>query len=75
VKGTVYLVEQGEAPRLMEAYERALNAIRTVTPEAFTPSDPVPSRTVLLRLHIHEMTGRSAESGGKPKRRPAAKRK
>lgn len=62
VKGTVYLVEQGEAPQLADAYERALRAIRTLMPEAFTPDDPVPTRTALLRLHIHEMHGRAAES-------------
>jgi nitroimidazol reductase NimA-like FMN-containing flavoprotein (pyridoxamine 5'-phosphate oxidase superfamily) len=64
VKGTVYLVEQGEAPQLKEAYDHAVQVIRTLMPEAFTENDPVPFRTILFRLHIHELHGRAAESGG-----------
>ena len=60
VKGTVYVVEPGEAPSLREPYEKALQVIRSVLPEALTPDDPVPARTILLRVHIDEMVGRAS---------------
>ena len=60
VKGTVYVVEPGAVAPLREQYEKAVQAIRSVLPEAFTPYDPAPSRTILLRLHIDEMEGRAS---------------
>lgn len=67
VKGTIYLVEPGEAPQLQEAYDHAVRIIRTRMPDAFTENDPVPFRTILFRLHIHEIHGRASESGGRGK--------
>jgi nitroimidazol reductase NimA-like FMN-containing flavoprotein (pyridoxamine 5'-phosphate oxidase superfamily) len=63
VKGTVYFLEPGESAQLREAYEHAIGVIRAVAPQAFTPDDPVPERSILFRIHIHEMLGRFAESG------------
>jgi nitroimidazol reductase NimA-like FMN-containing flavoprotein (pyridoxamine 5'-phosphate oxidase superfamily) len=63
VKGTVYFLEPGGAAQLREAYEHALSVIQTVMPQAFTPEDPVPHRSILFRIHIHEMEGRVAETG------------
>ena len=63
VKGTVYFLEPGESAQLREAYEHALGVIRAVAPQAFTPDDPVPERSILFRIHIHEMLGRFAETG------------
>ena len=60
VKGTVYVVEPGDLPPLREHYEKALEAIRSVLPEALTPDDPAPERTILLRLHVDEMEGRAS---------------
>ena len=60
VKGTVYVVEPGDVPPMREQYEKARQAIRSVLPEAFTPDDPAPSRTILIRLHIDEMEGRAS---------------
>ena len=60
VKGTVYVVEPGDAPALREQYEKALQVIRSVLPEALTPDDPAPARTILLRVHIDEMEGRAS---------------
>lgn len=62
VKGTVYFLESGESAQLREAYEHAVGVIRTIMPVAFTPDDPVPERSILFRLHIHEMLGRFAET-------------
>lgn len=60
VKGTVYVVEPGAVAPLRDQYEKALQAIRSVLPEALTPDDPAPSRTILVRLHIDEMEGRAS---------------
>ena len=60
VKGTVYVVEPGAVPPLREQYEKALQAIRSVLPEALTPDDPAPARNILFRLHIDEMEGRAS---------------
>lgn len=61
VKGTVYLVEPGQAMPMREHYERALRVIRSVMPDALTDRDPAPTRTFLFRIQIDEMEGRSAE--------------
>ena len=61
VKGTVYIVEPGQAMPMREHFETALRAIRTVMPDALTDRDPFPARSILFRIHIDEMEGRSAE--------------
>jgi nitroimidazol reductase NimA-like FMN-containing flavoprotein (pyridoxamine 5'-phosphate oxidase superfamily) len=63
VKGTVYVVEQGLSSDVAEHYEHAVEAIRTLMPDAFTDDDPVPSRSIVFRLHIHEKRGRAAAPG------------
>ena len=60
VKGSVYIVEPGQAIPMREHYEKALRVIRSVMPDAFTDRDQAPSRTILFRLHIDDMEGRSA---------------
>jgi nitroimidazol reductase NimA-like FMN-containing flavoprotein (pyridoxamine 5'-phosphate oxidase superfamily) len=60
VKGTVYLVEKGLSSDTAEHYDRAVEAIRTLMPDAFTADDPIPSRSIVFRLHIHEKRGRAA---------------
>lgn len=62
VHGTIYLLPtDGSAVEQREA-QRAIEAIRKVMPEAFTSKDPVPERQILYGLHIHEITGRMAQS-------------
>jgi hypothetical protein len=39
-----------------------VRVIRSAMPAAFTPDDPVPDRSILFRIHIHEMEGRFAEA-------------
>ncbi len=60
VKGTVYVVEPGQAMPMREHYGKALQAIRSVMPDALTDNDPMPTRTIVFQLHIDEMEGRSA---------------
>lgn len=66
VKGTVYHVEEDGSRRSREELEHVKQVIRQVMPLAFTPDDPVPERSVLLRIHIHEILGRAAESATAP---------
>ena len=62
-KGTVYIVEPGLALPMREHYEKALRVIRSVMPDALTDRDPVPERTILFRMQIDELEGRSARPG------------
>lgn len=62
VKGTVYLVDPIDTMPLRAQYENAVRIVRTVMPGAFTPKDPVPERTLLFRLHIDEMEGRTTRA-------------
>lgn len=63
VKGTVYVVEAVQAMPMREHYEKALRVIRSVMPDALTDRDPAPKRTILFRVQIDEMEGRSAQPG------------
>lgn len=60
VKGTVYLVEQDLIEHPGESYEHAKRVMRAAMPSAFTPADPFPQRSVLLRIQVNELTGRAA---------------
>jgi uncharacterized protein len=43
-----------------DAYTRGMELLRALIPGTFGPDDPVPNRMVLFRIHIDEVTGRSA---------------
>jgi nitroimidazol reductase NimA-like FMN-containing flavoprotein (pyridoxamine 5'-phosphate oxidase superfamily) len=43
-----------------EGREETLAALRAASPQIFTDDDPTPFRDVLFRIHIRELTGRSA---------------
>ncbi len=60
--GTFSELGPAGTPGMRATYERALAAITSVVPLAFTPDDPVPERTVLFGIAIHELTGRAASS-------------
>lgn len=51
-------------PAAQERYRAALAALRGLMPETLTPDDPVPMRTVVFGINVHEMTGREAAPGG-----------
>ena len=69
IKGTVYIVEPSEMSPMREAHEAALRILRSAMPGAFTAGDPAPERTIILRLHIDEMEGRSMRPPDKGKKR------
>lgn len=62
VQGTFYVIEQTEANRSL--HEHALAVLRSVFPETFTDSDPVPFRSELFRISVSTITGRSATPEG-----------
>jgi nitroimidazol reductase NimA-like FMN-containing flavoprotein (pyridoxamine 5'-phosphate oxidase superfamily) len=57
VHGTAYFLE----PKGSD-YAQALRALRRLDPRILTDDDPAPERRVVFRIHMHEMTGRSAKS-------------
>ena len=63
LKGTVYFLQPDQVSHPADAYEHAVRVIRSVMPQAFTRDDPVPDRTILFRIHVHEMVGRAATTG------------
>lgn len=66
VHGTIYLRPTDGSPIEQREAQRAIEAFRSIMPDALTDKDPVPERHILYGLHIHEVTGRMAQSGGKP---------
>lgn len=56
--GTMYPI--GDAPGDRVAREEAIAAVRAFDPAAFTDADPVPARTELLRIYVHDLVGRQA---------------
>lgn len=67
--GTVYWLEQNPVTLDRAAFERALRALRSFNPEAFTEDDPTPLRHTVYGIHIGEVSGRMA------KRRPRSPKK
>ena len=83
VHGTVYLLPHDGGPVEQREAQRAMEAIRSVMPGAFSPSDPAPERQVLYGLSVQDVSGRMAQSGDEPPRgsrrvtpssRPAARK-
>ncbi len=58
VHGGFYTVspEHGEWER--REWERAVQVLRSLLPETFTPHDPSPERTVVFRIAVQEVAGR-----------------
>ncbi len=63
VKGGLYLLRKEGSAQEQAVYEKGVALVRTVVPEALTPDDPVPERALLFRIHVDELSGRSASPG------------
>ncbi len=61
VKGHLELLDPEVAAT--DACVRALELMRTLVPATFTVRDPVKHRSILFRIHVSELTGRSARLG------------
>lgn len=66
VHGTIYLLPTDGTQSGQRTAQRAIEAIRSAMPGAFTGKDPVPERQILYGLHVQEMTGRMAQSRARP---------
>jgi nitroimidazol reductase NimA-like FMN-containing flavoprotein (pyridoxamine 5'-phosphate oxidase superfamily) len=66
VHGTIYLRPTDGSPIEQREARRATEAIQSIMPDALTAKDPVPERHIIYGLHIHEMTGRMAQSTAAP---------
>jgi uncharacterized protein len=60
VQGTAYRLSDDSTPDLASRYRRARTLLRRVVPSAMTQDDPVPFRTIMVGIHIEEITGREA---------------
>jgi nitroimidazol reductase NimA-like FMN-containing flavoprotein (pyridoxamine 5'-phosphate oxidase superfamily) len=63
VHGTTYILHETGNEAELRAYLAAVTALRRLVPATFDDGDPVPFRSVVLKLHIDRMTGRAARSG------------
>lgn len=60
VHGGFYVLRNNESAAEREVWERALELLRTLIPDALRPGDPTPGRTVLFRIAVQEVAGREA---------------
>ena len=62
VHGNLHAAAEGDAEwqRNVREWQEAIEAFRTLLPEAFTERDPTGFRDVLLRIDVAEISGREA---------------
>jgi len=58
IHGTVYFLSPEGSDREREAYETAVEQLRSLYPDALTAKDAVPHRNVLFRIHVDDVVGR-----------------
>ena len=65
VHGNLHAAAEGDAEwlRNVREWEEAMQAFRTLMPEAFTERDPTGFRDILLRIDVAEVSGREALPG------------
>lgn len=63
VHGGFYTIPEDGVEGGHEEWERAVERMRTLIPETFTPDDPVAFRRVLFRVAVQEVAGREAVPG------------
>ena len=60
VRGAFYLLDRDGHAGARARWEHAAALLRGLVPGALTAADPAPTRDVLFRIHVGEMTGRLA---------------
>jgi len=60
VHGVVHLPDPDGSPGDQDTYRTSLELLRELEPHALESGDPTPKREILFRVHVDEMTGRSA---------------
>lgn len=59
-RGTVWVTHPDDDQGGTTRYADAVRILQRLVPQAFTADDPVPDRTVILRIHVDELHGRAA---------------
>lgn len=65
VHGRIVFPDAEGAPTQQALHARAVTAVRTLIPDAFTESDPTTQRDMVFCIHVQSMTGRVARSGSR----------
>jgi uncharacterized protein len=60
VRGSVYVIDPDGTKDDKRAHAEAVELLQTIVPETFSSRDPVAFRYVILRIHVDDITGRSA---------------
>jgi len=60
VRGTIYWLSSEGSAVEQAVYQHALTILRRLDAHALTPQDATPHRTELLRIHVNEVSARSA---------------
>ena len=63
VRGTIYFLDPTAPGHDREAYEAALERLRSADSTVLTDQDSAPHRRALFRIHADEVTGRGASRG------------
>ena len=64
VKGGFYLLRPDGSAEEVATYAKAIKILRKFIPETLTATDPLPDRAIIFRIHIDEISGRAATTGG-----------
>jgi uncharacterized protein len=64
VHGGFFPVDPERATVEREAWTTALGLVRTLVPDAFKETDPTPGRSILFRIAVQELTGRTSMGVG-----------
>lgn len=74
VHGAVHIPDPDGAPADREAHATTLAQLRRLLPDTLTTTDPVPTRLLLFRIHVDQLTGRAAASGASANKRSTRRR-
>ena len=60
VHGGLYIIDADGSEEAAETLHHAIEVLRRVVPETGSEQDPVPERSIIFRIHLDEVEGRSA---------------
>lgn len=64
VRGRLQLLDDGPHDAARARYREAVEALRTLVPEALTDRDPTPGRVIVCALYVDDVEGRRATPAG-----------
>jgi nitroimidazol reductase NimA-like FMN-containing flavoprotein (pyridoxamine 5'-phosphate oxidase superfamily) len=64
VRGALHFVEPSGGDRDREAYEHAIELLRSWESDLLTAEDPAPHRNQIFRIFVDDVTGRGARTAG-----------